>query len=47
MAKKGMRRYQPGDGMDSDKKYGKNSVRPVPELQGKARESGEKAKKED
>lgn len=46
MAKKGMRRYKPGDGMDSDKHYNKNKndVKPVPELQGKARESKEKAK---
>lgn len=43
MAKQGMRRYRPGDGMDSKKKYNKNIIEPVPELQGKARESGEKA----
>lgn len=44
MAKKGMRRYKPGDGMDSDKKYEKNDVKPVPEIQGKAKLSNEKAK---
>ena len=43
MAKQGMRRYKPGDGMDSDKKYGKNEAPPVPEIQGKARESKEKS----
>lgn len=42
MAKQGMKRYKPGDGMDSNKKYGKNDVRPVPELQGKPKESGKK-----
>ena len=42
MAKQGMRRYKPGDGMDSNKKYGKNEAPPVPEIQGKARESKEK-----
>lgn len=44
MAKQGMKRYKPGDGMDSNKKYGKNDVRPVPELQGKPKESGKKTK---
>lgn len=43
MAKQGMRRYKPGDGMDSDKKYSKNEAEPVPEIQGKARESDKKA----
>lgn len=42
MAKQGMRRYKPGDGMDSNKKYGKNEAPLVPEIQGKARESKEK-----
>ena len=45
MAKQGMRRYKPGDGMTSDKKYSRNDAAPVPELQGKAKESGEKADK--
>ena len=44
MAKAGMKRYKPGDGMDSNKKYNKNDVDPVPEFQGKAKESKEKAK---
>ncbi|HKL73960.1 MAG TPA: hypothetical protein VJ903_03615 [Clostridia bacterium] len=42
MAKQGMKRYKPGDGMDSEKKYG-NKQAPVPELQGKAKNSKEKA----
>jgi hypothetical protein len=37
MAKSGMKRYKPGDGMDSEKKYGKNDAAPVPEIQGKAK----------
>lgn len=44
MAKKGMKRYKPGDGMDSNKKYNKNEAKPVAELQGKAKMSNEKAK---
>lgn len=44
MAKQGMKRFKPGDGMDSDKKYNKNEQKPVPELQGKAKTSKEKAK---
>jgi hypothetical protein len=43
MAKQGMRRYKPGDGMNSEKKYGKNEQEPVPEIQGKAKSSKEKA----
>ena len=39
-----MRRFKPGNGMDSDKHYDKNEVEPVPELQGKAKNSNEKAK---
>lgn len=41
MAKKGMKRYKPGDGMDSEKHYDKKVV--VEELQGKAKESNKKA----
>jgi len=44
MAKQGMKRYKPGDGMDSEKKYGKNEVPPVPEIQGKAKQSNKKIK---
>jgi hypothetical protein len=44
MAKAGMKRYKPGDGMDKRKKYNKNDVPPVPELQGKAKQSNEKTK---
>jgi len=43
MAKQGMKMYKTGDGMDSKKKYNKNEVPPVPELQGKAKTSKEKA----
>lgn len=43
MAKQGMRRFKPGDGMDSDKKYNKNEQEPV-QIQGKAKTSKEKAK---
>lgn len=43
MAKQGMRRYKPGDGMNSEKKYRKNEQEPVPEIQGKAKTSKEKA----
>jgi hypothetical protein len=43
MAKQGMRRYKPGDGMNSEKKYAKNEQEPVPEIQGKAKSSKEKA----
>lgn len=42
MAKQGMRRYKPGDGMDSEKHYDKNNE-PM-ELQGKAKQSNKKAK---
>lgn len=42
MAKQGMRRYKPGDGMDSKKKYNKNKADIVPEIQGKAKQSNEK-----
>ena len=41
MAKHGMRRYKPGNGMDTNKHY-KNNENAVPELQGKAKESNEK-----
>ena len=48
MAKAGMRRPDPKDphGTESNHKsrFPKNSVPPVPELQGKAKLSGEKAK---
>lgn len=44
MAKHGMRRFKPGNGMETNKKYNKNSVKPVPEIQGKGRESNEKIK---
>lgn len=44
MAKHGMRRFKPGDGMDSNKKYSKNDQEPVPELQGKAKNSNKKVK---
>ena len=49
MAKKGMRRPNPGasdsHGTESNKKqlFEKNDVAPVPELQGKAKHSKEKA----
>lgn len=45
MAKKGMKRYKPGDGMDSDKHYEKNKMEPVPELQGKEKNSSKKITK--
>jgi len=35
MAKHGMCRYKPGDGMDSKKKYHKNGQQPVPEIENK------------
>jgi len=46
MAKAGMKRSKPGDGMDSKKKYNKNDVAPVPEIQGAAKETKKKAKTE-
>jgi len=42
MAKEGMRRFKPGDGMDKKKKYNKNKVQPVSELQGHAKENNRK-----
>lgn len=44
MAKAGMKRYKPGNGMDSDKHYHNNEADKVPELQGKPKNSNEKAK---
>lgn len=38
MAKQGMRRYKPGDGMDSKKKYHKNEEKPVPEIENKTKD---------
>ncbi len=42
MAKQGMKRYKPGDGMNSEKHYEKNAE--TQELQGKAKTSNKKAK---
>lgn len=43
MAKKGMRRYGPGDGMSKGKNYSeKNDLGFVPELQGKIKNSNKK-----
>ncbi len=42
MTKQGMRRYKPGDGMNSEKSYGKSSE--TTELQGKSKQSNKKAK---
>lgn len=47
MAKEGMRRYRPGDihgGRNPEKHHQKNEVTPVPEIQGRAKTSKEKAK---
>lgn len=48
MAKKGMRRPDPKEphGTESNRKthFPKNTVPPVPEIQGRAKQSGEKAK---
>lgn len=43
MAKQGMKRYAPGNGMTKKKIY-KENEQEVPELQGKAKESKGKAK---
>ena len=49
MAKAGMRRPDPSDphGTESNKKqkFDKNEERPVPEIQGKAKTGGKKAKR--
>lgn len=44
MAKKGMKRYKPGDGMTSEKSYG-DGAPTVPEIQGKAKQSNKKIEK--
>ncbi|MFA6867055.1 MAG: hypothetical protein WCR54_06015 [Clostridia bacterium] len=43
MAKQGMKRYKPGNGMESSKNY-KNATESVQELQGKAKQSNKKTK---
>ncbi len=46
MAKKGMRRYKPGDihgGRNHHDHHPKNEMEPVPEIQGKAKSGKEKA----
>lgn len=46
MAKKGMRRYLPGDihgGRNHPEQRPKNETEPVPEIQGKAKSGKEKA----
>lgn len=43
MAKKGMKRYGPGNGMTKEKQY-KDNAPTVPEIQGKAKNSNEKIK---
>lgn len=46
MAKKGMRRYRPGDihgGRNPENHHDKNEMTPVPEIKGKAKSGKEKA----